>query len=116
MSIEGTVQLSIKDFDEFRTKAKWFEQLRSELKACSTVEVKEISDDEFIQIISVDAEKIKKIAADYSEVEEIFDDDVIQLVNSEKHHFKNEIQIILDSPLTDFNDLHEAIQDILNKE
>lgn len=27
----------------------------------------------------------------------------------------NDIQVILDSPLTDFDELHEAIQDVLNK-
>lgn len=30
-------------------------------------------------------------------------------------YLKNEIQVILDSPLTDFDELHEAIQDRLNQ-
>lgn len=32
-----------------------------------------------------------------------------------KEELINDIQVILDSPLTDFDELHEAIQDVLNK-
>ena len=43
-------------------------------------------------------------------------DQTIQNVTSRLHETRNEIQTILDSPLTDFSELHEAIQDILNKQ
>ncbi|WP_026582142.1 hypothetical protein [Bacillus sp. J33] len=84
MKVEGTVQISIQDFDELREKAKWLDQLRSQLRLCTTVDHKEINEDEWIQIINVDALKIKKIAAEYSDVEEVYEDDVIQLINIEK--------------------------------
>jgi hypothetical protein len=83
MSIEGTVQISIKDFDELRNKAKSFEEVKSNLRSCTTVEVKEVNDDDYIQIINVDAEKVSKLAAKYSDCEEFYEDDVINLVNFE---------------------------------
>jgi hypothetical protein len=84
MNIDGTVQISIKDFETLRNKAKWFEEIRSELRSCTTVEVKEVNEDEYIQVINVDAEKVSKLTAKYSDCEEIFEDDEINLVNFEK--------------------------------
>lgn len=81
MKVEGTVQISIKDFDELRAAAKLLEEIRNQLRACSTVDDKEINEDEWIQIINVDAAKITKIAAEYSDVEEVYDDDIVKLVN-----------------------------------
>ncbi|MCM3455423.1 hypothetical protein M3685_15975 [Heyndrickxia oleronia] len=81
MNVEGTVQISIKDFDELRAAAKWLEEIRTQLRKCSTVDHKKINEDEWIQIINIDAEKITKIAAEYAEVEEVYEDDVIKLVN-----------------------------------
>jgi hypothetical protein len=80
MSIERTVQISIKDFDELRNKAKWFDELRSEIRNCTNVEVNEIDEDAYIQVISVNGDKISKLAAQNSDCEELFEDDVIKIV------------------------------------
>ncbi|OOP65975.1 hypothetical protein BWZ43_23380, partial [Heyndrickxia oleronia] len=74
-------QISIKDFDELKAAAKKLKEIRTQLRECTTVDDKEINEDEWIQIINVDAEKITKIAAEYSAVEEFYEDDVIKLVN-----------------------------------
>jgi hypothetical protein len=41
--------------------------------------------------------------------------DLIIKLKEEKKEMKNEIQAVLDSPITNWVELHEAIQDILNK-
>jgi hypothetical protein len=80
MSIEGTVQISIMDFDELRNKAKSFDELKSKIRNCTNVEVNEIDDDTYIQVISVNGDKMSKLAAQYSDCEEVFEDDVIKIV------------------------------------
>jgi len=84
MKVEGTVQISIQDFDALREKAKCFDELRRELRLCSKVDHKEVSKDEWIQIINIDASNIGKIAVEYSDVEEVYEDDEINLINIEK--------------------------------
>lgn len=42
-------------------------------------------------------------------------DNAMQNVTVRLHETRNEIQIVLDSPLTDFNELHYVISDILRR-
>jgi len=41
---------------------------------------------------------------------------LVQNVTSRLYETRNEIQTVLDSPLTNFSELHDAIQDILDKQ
>lgn len=87
--MDGKVQISIKDFDNLRERADGFERkfknLVESLKAC-TVEVKDRENDsdsdEWIQIISIDAERALKLVAPYG-VEFIDKKDILQFVNVE---------------------------------
>ncbi|MGE7111266.1 hypothetical protein [Lysinibacillus sp. NPDC047702] len=87
--MEGTVQISIKDFDDLREKADGFERkfknLVRALNEC-TVEVQDrevdADLDEWIQIISIDAERALKLVAQYG-VEFIDEKDILQFVNVE---------------------------------
>lgn len=87
--MEGNVQISIKDFDDLRERADGFERkfknLVKSLKAC-TVEVKEreidADSDEWIQIISIDAERALKLVAPFG-VEFIDEKDILRFVNAE---------------------------------
>ncbi|TKI70144.1 hypothetical protein FC756_08555 [Lysinibacillus mangiferihumi] len=85
--MEGNVQISIKDFDDLRERADGFERkfknLVKSLNAC-TVEVQDhevdADSDEWIQIISIDAERALKLVAPYG-VEFIDEKDILQFVN-----------------------------------
>ncbi|WP_339148380.1 hypothetical protein [Sutcliffiella sp. BMC8] len=84
--IEGTVQISIKDFDKLRKESKRLDLLIKSLRSCvANVEDKETEggSDEWIQIIEIDAKKVARLAAEYADVEEIRDVDIIKLINVE---------------------------------
>ncbi|WP_342515592.1 hypothetical protein [Sutcliffiella sp. FSL R7-0096] len=84
--IEGSVQISIKDFDKLREESKRLDLLIKSLHRCvANVEDKETEEgsDEWIQIIEVDAKTVARLAAEYADVEEIRDVDIIKLVNVE---------------------------------
>ena len=85
--MEGTVQISIQDFDYLRERADGYERkyknLVKALNEC-TVEINDhevdAEKDEWIQIISVDAKKSLKLVAGFG-VEFIDKEDIIQFVN-----------------------------------
>ncbi|MEQ6049499.1 hypothetical protein U2I53_10675 [Lysinibacillus capsici] len=85
--MEGTVQISIQDFDNLRERADGYERkyknLVKALNEC-TVEIQDhevdAEKDEWIQIISLDAEKTLKLVAGFGS-EFIDESDVLQFVN-----------------------------------
>lgn len=81
MKVEGTVQISINDFDELRNKAKSFEELTNKLRSCTKVQDVELTEDDWMQEIKVDAEQVSRLAAEYADVEEIYPGDIIVLTN-----------------------------------
>lgn len=87
MIMEGTVQISIKDFEELRSKAKSFEELRKKINGCTKVEDIETGecDDCWYQMIFIDAEKIAELATIYADVEEVRENDVIKFSNMEEY-------------------------------
>jgi len=86
MNINGTVNISINDFDELREKAEWLQQLRQELSQCSTVEYVE-DEENPKQIITIDRDRVKQVLIDYALYgtihEELYDDAIIVFDNEE---------------------------------
>jgi hypothetical protein len=79
--INGTVSISVADFDDLRQKAKQLETLKKELNGCTSVKFEEVGHDNWVQIITVNAARIAKVAADFSGVEEVYDGDEILFEN-----------------------------------
>jgi hypothetical protein len=77
--MEGTVQLSIKDFEKLRETENLYKNLVQRLSS-SAVSVKEIevSEDEWYRDIMLDADKLKAIAIEFV-VDEVYTDDSVQL-------------------------------------
>lgn len=79
--LEGTVQISIKDFEQLRQKAKLYDELERKLRHSTDVIDIEVSPDEWQRTITVNAKKVANIAADHADVEERYEEDIIKLTN-----------------------------------
>lgn len=87
MIINGTVTISLKDFDELREKAEWLQHLREELSQCSNIEC--IDNGEHTQqIVTIDKDKAREVLIDYAlygtKYDDFFEDVIIKFSDENK--------------------------------